>query len=483
MKRAVLTAVLGTALAVPASPAQAHPLGDFTVNQYAGLHLTTTSVTIDYVLDLAELPTVAERARIETDGAAGTCARIASTARLRADERDLGLTAEPVALTFPPGTAGLATTRLECRLRAEVAITGPTPVSFEFGAYTDRLGLREITVTGDGVTVDGTTASATSRTQRLRRYPSDLLAAPLDMRRVTLTATPGVADTAVPQETQAASARHDGGLAGLLSRVSGRADLTVGIGLLAVALALLLGAGHAVAPGHGKTVMAAYLIGRKGRRREALTIAATVTATHTAGVLLLALVITASFTFVPQTLYRWLALANGVLVAGVGTILLRRAIKGTSHYHHHHTAHEPDPELVLAGAGHHHHHHPHSHSHTLHDHPVDARPDRKTVLAMGFVGGLTPSPSAVVVMLGAAALGRAWFGVVLVFAYGAGMAATLTGVGFAVARFSDRIQSLISRRWGDPVLRRLPIATGTLIIAVGLGIMAVALIDPATSIP
>ena len=102
----------------------------------------------------------------------------------------------------------------------------------------------------------------------------------------------------------------------------------------------------------------------------------------------------------------------------------------------------------------------------------------RTLLAMGFAGGLSPSPSAVVVLLGAAALGRAWYGVLLVLAYGIGLAATLTGIGFALARWGDRLRTRHhSGRWGRTLLRRMPAATATTILAVGLGMAALATVS------
>src|SRR2546430_12709083 len=128
-------------------------------------------------------------------------------------------------------------------------------------------------------------------------------------------------------------------------------------------------------------------------------------ATHTAGVLALGLALSASSLVAPERLYPWLGVASGVLLAFIGAGLLRRALHARGHrHHHHHHAHELPPVRTRA------------------------------LVAMGFAGGLVPSPSALVVLLGAMALGRAWFGVVLVIAYGLGMAATLTGAGILLLR-------------------------------------------------
>src|SRR5205807_5099611 len=156
-------------------------------------------------------------------------------------------------------------------------------------------------------------------------------------------------------------------------------------------LAIVLGAIHALAPGHGKTVMAAYLVGQRGSLRQTALIGLTVTATHTAGVLALGLALSASALVAPERVYPWLGLASGALLAVIGVGLLRRAVGARRHRHAHSHAHAHDDDNAP---------------------PVGWR----ALVAMGFAGGLVPSPSALVVLLGAIALGRAWFGIVLVIA-------------------------------------------------------------------
>jgi ABC-type nickel/cobalt efflux system permease component RcnA len=202
----------------------------------------------------------------------------------------------------------------------------------------------------------------------------------------------------------------------------GSRSLTPWVGFLAVLLALLLGGAHAALPGHGKTVMAAYLAGRQGRPRDALAVGATVTLTHTGGVLILGLLLTTAAGLAGETVLGWLGVVSGLLVATVGVTMLRRR-RAHSHGPHAHSHSHGD---------HSHHHHDHSHPHP------PARPSRWTIVGMGVAGGLVPSPSALVVLLGAIGLGRTWFGVLLVLAYGAGMAAVLTAAGLLLIRVRDR---------------------------------------------
>ena len=220
--------------------------------------------------------------------------------------------------------------------------------------------------------------------------------------------------------------------------------------VVAILLAVVLGGAHALAPGHGKTVMAAYLVGLRGTLRQAMTIGATVTITHTAGVLLLGLVLSTTRAVASERVYPWLGLASGLLLAAVGVGLLARAARSRGHDH------------------------PHGHGHP---HPHDPGPPlgRRGLVALGLAGGLVPSPSAVVVLLGGIALGRAWLGVALVLAYGLGMAATLTGVGLLLARLRTRMDRRLRLPAGTlpaRLGRLLPAATASVIVLVGLGIAA-----------
>jgi ABC-type nickel/cobalt efflux system permease component RcnA len=301
---------------------------------------------------------------------------------------------------------------------------------------------------------------------------------------------------------------------GLLTRTEGNPWL----GLVAVLAALALGAGHAVAPGHGKTIMAFYLSGRReGALRSAATVGATVTVTHTAGVLVLGLLVSAGTAFVPARVYPWLSVVSGLLVVAVGLTLLAESARrrtrlqpdGTHTHgllgrpHSHQVAVDHAPAGILVGAtpgpaGTQHspavdqaplgilvrdteHDHPHGHSHQ-HDHPhghphehpraptEGGAPSRRGLIAMGLAGGLLPSPSALLVLLGAVALGHAWFGVALVVAFGLGMAATLAGVGLVVMRLRERAELRLRNQpgsWFAPLLRIAPPLTAVAVVLLG----------------
>jgi len=468
-------AVLAAALAVAgAAPAAAHPLGNFTLNSYSGLRVGPDRLVVDYVLDMAEIPAFQARQAIDGDRdgkvsdaeAAGwrdrECPRLAGGLRATVDGRPLPLRVTTATVAFPAGVGGLRTLRLECALAAPLpAAAGHHRLAYTDGNQAGRVGWREITATGDGATLDAADVPARSASGRLTAYPEDQLRSPLDQRTATVRFRPGgprAGDAGAPGATAPAGTRRgvDRATAALTALV-GERRLSPGFGLLAVALAVLLGAAHALAPGHGKTVMAAYLVGLRGSLRQAATIGATVTVTHTAGVLLLGLVLSASRAVASERVYPWLGLASGLLLAGVGLALAARALTG--------------------------HRRPHAHAHDEHGHPHGGhaggragRPlGRRGLVALGLAGGLVPSPSAVVVLLGGIALGHAWFGILLVLAYGTGMAATLTGVGLLLAHIRSRVDRRLAGPAGSLLARAgrlLPVATASVIVVVGLVLAA-----------
>jgi nickel/cobalt transporter (NicO) family protein len=529
VRLAAVAALAVGLLLVSAGVAAAHPLGNFTVNQYAGLRLLPDRVEVDYVVDMAEIPAFQTRQEIDADGEqsvspaeasawrSASCPRLAAGLVLRLDGRRLDLVTVASRLSFPPGAGGLPTLRLECGLATARGQAPPSrtlgggalgggalageprgilaggTLTLTNGNYAGRVGWREVTAVGDGTTVTSRDVPAASASARLTSYPKDLLRSPLDQRAVTVSFRPGgTAAAGVASEgggPEAAPRRAAVPMAvdratRAFTELVARQRLGPAFGALAVALALLLGAIHALAPGHGKTIMAAYLLGLRSSLSQALLVASAVTLTHTAGVLALGIALSASTALAPERLYPWLGLASGLLLASVGVTLLRRALHTARHRHAHRHAHS---------AGHAH-AEPPGHSDAgdhadppRHTHPPGRAqyhhgpPGWRSLVSMGFAGGLVPSPSALVVLLGAIALGRAWFGVLLVLAYGAGMALTLTGSGMLLVR----VRAALDRRAASPaqarvrprlglagLSRALPLASAAAIIAMGLFLVA-----------
>ncbi len=497
MRRLLAVGALTVAItALLGGVASAHPLGNFTVNTYSGIQVAEHQLRIDYVIDMAEIPTFQARATVDTNGdgqlagteletyAASTCK--SSIARMTA-----AVNSGPVALAVDrsgaqqrPGQAGLPTMRVSCALSG--AVTGlrtGSVVTYANSNFAGRIGWHEVTAIGDGTTIASADVPARSTSARLTAYPKDLLSSPLDVRSARLVVRPGgpangpVADggpsSVLPRGIDAATTAF--------SAFVGRRHLGLGVGLAAVALALLLGAVHAVAPGHGKTVMAAYLVGRHSSLRSALTVGATVTATHTVGVLALGILLSVSSAFAPERLFPVLGLVSGLMLVGIGAWLLRGALQGRTaghshgpgHHQHEHSAGPAHGHTTSADGSPHGHSHagddPDGHPHP-HPHVPAAVPSRRSLIVMGLAGGMVPSPSALVVLLGAIALHRAWFGVLLVVCYGLGMATTLTAAGLLLVRSRSWLDRRQPARWSARFARALPVGTAGLITLVGLGL-------------
>jgi hypothetical protein len=171
--------VTATVLLIPARPASAHPLGNLTVNTYAGIVVRSDAVTVDYVVDLAELPTVQALQRIDRDGDGklgpaesaayreSECTSLLGGLELSLGGRSVPLTAGAGSVRLLPGQGGLQTLRLECPLRGDAALGDGAELAFRDGNFTDRIGWRELTLAGDGTTVDDTEIPARSVSDRL----------------------------------------------------------------------------------------------------------------------------------------------------------------------------------------------------------------------------------------------------------------------------------------------------------------------------
>ena len=208
-----------------------------------------------------------------------------------------------------------------------------------------------------------------------------------------------------------------------------------GVLILLLLAAFAWGALHALSPGHGKSMVAAYLVGTRGTARHALALGATVTIAHTAGVFALGLVTLALSQYVlPEDLYPWLTLASGLLVVAVGITVLRQRVKKARHQHHHH--------------------------HHEHEHDVSWR----SLVAMGASAGLLPCPSALVVLLAALSQHQVGLGLVLITAFSLGLAATITGIGLVVVYARTLLQRL---DFSHKAATALPAISAGVIVVVG----------------
>src|SRR5438046_2603429 len=452
------------ALALPAVAA-AHPLGNFSVNRYAALRVEARMLSVRYVVDMAEIPAYQEIAALDRNrnGALDPEERDAYLGRAPgALARELALTVDGTAvplapraqsLELPAGAGGLPT------LRLEVCLTAPLPehpgaLEFRDRNFAGRAGWREVVAdAGAGLALADSSVPRVDRSQALRAYPADLLQSPPQVSEARFRITSG---SAAPL----AAATPAGALVGakrfgdrMTELVSTREPLGLGLVLTSLLVAALLGALHALGPGHGKTIVGAYLIGTRGTARHALFLGLVVTATHTLGVYLLGFATWgASAWVVPERLFPWISVLSGLLVIGIGASLVRSRLEVALGEH-------ADP--------HHHHDHDHGHSHL----PPDVLGWRG-LLALGVSGGLLPRPSAPVVMLAAISLGRIGFGLVLIVAFSAGLAGVLGAIGLVFVYARSWFARLpVEGRFA----RYVPVASALVISAAGLLIVANAL--------
>ncbi len=249
---------------------------------------------------------------------------------------------------------------------------------------------------------------------------------------------------------------------------------------LALAVAVGLGALHALEPGHGKTVVAAYLVGTRGTLRQALSLGLIVTATHTAGVYLLGGVTLAlSHYIVPERLYPWLGVLAGTLMTGLGCGLLLRRYAEAPETHTHTYRHAHDHAHAHAhGAPHHQETVPHAHPWTPkalhHPHTVEEPISRRALLALGITGGIVPCPAALVVLLSAIALHRVGFGLLLIVAFSVGLAGVLMTLGLVMVS----ARHVLARFQGEGRLltRWLPLTSAAVITVFGLVMIVQALV-------
>jgi ABC-type nickel/cobalt efflux system permease component RcnA len=487
--------LLALVLVGGSAAAGAHPLGNYTINHYARVELSAGLVRVYYVQDSAEIPAFQARRAVDSDPSGYLAAevdRLRHGLALEVDGQPLALRAVRTGLDRPKGEAGLLTLRVAAILEARVpGSAGGSTRTLRFADHNGvhRLGWREIVVVARGDTqVRSSTAPNHDLSDELRSYPGNLIQAPLDLRSARATFVAGTEPAAAAPLPRAGTPpkRSGDSLTDLVTRQH------VGVGVLAgmLAVAFGVGAGHAFLPGHGKTLMGAYLVGTKGRPVDAFLLGAIVSLMHTGSVLVLGLVLfRVNRSISLERIYPSMTVLSGVLAAAFGAVLLvsrarriRRARAAhVAGHHHDHDDRTHEPVLVGVGAvlkdgpgathgagpserGFGHSHGPgHWHTHEL---PPDVPPfSRRGIVMLATSGGLVPSPSAVLVLVSAFSLGRIALGLSLIAAFSIGLAGTLTAIGLSLVcgrRF-------VERHWGRS-LQSLPVIGAGVMVVAGLAL-------------
>ncbi|HEY8088050.1 MAG TPA: sulfite exporter TauE/SafE family protein [Polyangiaceae bacterium] len=438
------------ALVCVSLPAAAHPAGFTSVNRYVGVECTAEgALRVAYLLDFAEMPSYAELEELDADhdGQLSPAEQRAYLDRrlpplvaawtvvldgARASPRVMGSRLEIL-----EGERGLSTVRIEAEVRVDRPAAAP-PVGTEVtvvvhdGALADHAGWREMAASdSSGSTLAGGPKEDPSRALA---YVPGATPPRVDDASFRFHLSPAVPGPAAPVAAPAFPApRVDPWLASVSQAMRGSSD-SPAFTLLALVLALGLGAAHALSPGHGKALAATYLTGARARPSQALLFGATVTASHTAVVFLVGLgAIAVEHTVGSDRLLRGLEALSAVVVVGLGLWQLSARWREAT-----------------GAAG---------------DHSHDEGPRGGSVVALGLSAGITPCPSALAILLAAVALHRYAFGLALVGAFSLGVAVTLTAAGLLVVLARRRLERVPS---AGRLLRWLPVASSLCVLVLGV---------------
>lgn len=475
-QRTILAVVVATLLALLPVVALAHPLGNFTINRFSRVTVYQDHIELMYVMDAAEVPTYQALPLIDTnrDDAvdeaesatyiADQQKRLTPLLTLLVGNQSLILEPTTAVLEFPPGQAKLPTMRLTLHYTALLPADASGTITYRNDTYSDRLGWQEIVVIGeDGVSLATSTAPTESVSDELRSYPEALLQEPLAMKEVTFSVEgipttengSGSLESTTVADVPALSGTPFGVSSdGFAELITQPLDTPWGVAV-AIGLALILGGAHALTPGHGKTIVGAYLVGSRGTAKHALFLGITTTVTHTAGVFALGFItLFLSRYILPEQLYPWLGALSGLMVVSIGLELLRQRWRTYK-----------EPALADHAALHDHgdglfHHHQHPHG-------TDGdQVTWRNLLTLGVSGGLVPCPSALVLLLSAIALGRTGIGLVLILAFSIGLAGILTGIGLLMVYAGKLFQKVPTQTQGT-LFRVAPVLSALFIIGAG----------------
>ena len=495
----------------------AHPMGNFSINHYSKIIPGAHAIEVDYIIDMAEIPTfqqMQESAVVPKADDPSLVPYLQRESELLKGGLTLLVDGQPLILRtvsrqaiFPPGAGGLPTmkmgfvfvTTLPGDLTDSLAL-----IRYQDDNYPGRAGWKEIVaVNGSGAALVSSSVPASDRSLELTNYPTDMLHSPPQTLEASLSikAAPfgnkselqtgsgwlatsdAVASGSVKLKANSQGTPHSA-FTELIS--SKRTDFL--FMAMAALIAAVLGGFHALEPGHGKTLVAAYLVGSHGKARHAVLLGAIVTASHTISVYALGIItLYASQWILPERLYPWLGIGSGLLVAGLGfTLFIRRylateplADSGHGHEHDHADSHRHNwwgahvdeidthshSDLIVhkhrRGEG-----HDHSHGGEREMPRVTRELSLSGLFALGITGGIVPCPAALVVLLGALAFHRVAFGLFLIVAFSAGLATVLISLGLAMVyagRFMSRFgaQGPLTQHW-------LPLASSAVITVIGV---------------
>lgn len=526
--RRILARLLAVLLLLTAANALAHPLGNFSINQYSAIRVGKSEIELRYIVDMAEIPTFQEIQenglvpKVGDGSATRYLHRKADTLRdrlsLQVNGQRIALRVESREILFPEGAGGLPTMKIGAVYKGKFDGTSGEPYQLFYRDenFPGRAGWKEIiAVAANDTRLVESSVPAVDRSGGLSDYPTDLLNSPPQVLEAGLSFATGGAVAVIKTKVLAGLPNRQS-IAGKNSNIAEPArnfsagptpqaskpsdtdvadvdqspdslqpnkqatpknsfteliaarQLNWSMILFAFLIAAALGAFHALEPGHGKTLVAAYLVGSQGTAKHALLLGLIVTASHTAAVYLLGgMVLYASQYILPERLYPWLALASGLMIMGLGIVLFLRRIRMREASHHHHHAHH-DHDRSHRSTHSHVDNHDHSHGHSHPDHGHDGAVSLRELLALGISGGIVPCPAALVVLLSAVSLQRIGFGLLLIVAFSLGLAAVLIAIGLLMV-YAGRLMARFQSN-GQVITRWLPLTSSAFIVLFGVGL-------------
>src|SRR5271163_3311377 len=367
VKPPLVARAIGLLLFLSMAPAAfAHPMGNFSINHYSKIIPGAHAIEVDYIIDMAEIPTFQQMQesavvpKVSDPSLAPYLQRESEVLRkgltLLVDGKRLVPQTVSRQAIFPPGAGGLPTMKMGFVYVA--ALPGdlkdwPVLLRYRDDNYPGRAGWKEIVaVNGSGAALASSSVPASDRSLELTNYPTDMLHSPPQTLEASLSikAAPVSIEAGDKPELQAGagllatrdSVAPGGVMLKANSQGTPRSAFTELISskrtdflfmAMAALIAAVLGGFHALEPGHGKTLVAAYLVGSHGKARHAVLLGAIVTASHTISVYALGIItLYASQWILPERLYPWLGIGSGLLVAGLGfTLFIRRYLATQPH--------------------------------------------------------------------------------------------------------------------------------------------------------
>jgi nickel/cobalt transporter (NicO) family protein len=492
-------------LLILASGLAGHPMGNFSVNHYASLTVTPHGLDVHYALDLAEIPTFdllrqwnldrsSPRQQLESKATEQARQWLKALA-FSVDGRPTQAKFVSDQLTIADGAGNLPILRIAIVARIPAAAG---KLIYEDHNYPDRTGWKEIVIDSSrGAKLVKASQTNKDLSHALTQYPPDpTIAPPQDLRGelewrapqplspirppvVAQIPQPHLTPAAPAPATLTAQAAPPGSVVrgDFISQLLHRREITPWMMMLAIGAAFLLGAAHALTPGHGKSIVAAYLVGSRGTFKHAMFLGAMVTFTHTISVFALGIATLFLFRyFVPERITQVLGVISGLSIVIVGAWMLFKRLRDAHSYNH-----ELNHVHSHGGHGHTHVHshggHGHAHVHSHGDHGHTHIPEEISwngLVALGISGGLVPCESALVLLLGAIALGRVGLGLLLLLSFSLGLALVLMVIGMFVLYAKNLIPER-KRNAHSGLLQWLAIASPAVVMLVGLVMTGVSL--------